>query len=64
MYLKDITNDEYLVYLIDELKHRIKPISSNNKGSEMGKDFNHLLDKFIDKWNLDCDQHHFAKLND
>jgi len=60
MILKDIKTDKDLIGIIDELKFRLK---SAIPYSEMQKDFNQLLNNFINKHNLNNDPHSFAKLD-
>jgi hypothetical protein len=62
MNIPEIKNNIDLVSIIDELKHRIKPLTIKPNGTLMGQSFNDLLNKFIDEWKLDGDQHSFASL--
>jgi len=65
MQLYEIFEDSTLVDIIDELKHRIKPLSSNgNSGTVLGRVFNEKLNEFIKEWHLDKDQHNFAKISE
>ena len=55
--MRDITTDEELVEVVDELVHRLKPIHT-----ELGLKFRRVVQGFIHDNHLDSDQHNFATL--
>jgi len=59
VHITDVETDAQLVFLVDELKYRLK---TGIPYSPMRKDFNELLNQFIEKHGLGWDQHSFARL--
>lgn len=60
--IPDITDDETLVRVIDELKYRIKGGKYNANGRSLTEDFDTALGIFIRENNLDGDPHTLASL--
>jgi hypothetical protein len=60
--IPDISDDETLVKVIDELKYRIKGGRYGANGRSLTEDFDTMLNVFICDNNLGSDQHSFASL--
>lgn len=60
--IEPIKNDDDLVKVIDELKHQLKPGASNAVLNVLCREFNHVLNDFISRWQLGEGQHTFAEL--
>jgi len=62
MIIPDIGNRHVLVAIVDEMKYRLKEGFTVRPIDPMLLEFNHLLDEFIARWELDGDQHSFARI--
>jgi hypothetical protein len=60
--MPDITNDEDLASVLDELRYRIKGGKYNARGRSLTEDFDSILYQFIRDYGLDKDPHTLAAL--
>lgn len=59
MFIENINNEDDLVNILDELSYQLKIC---DKRTELIKEFEIVLKKFLNDWELDQDQHMFAVL--